>query len=361
LLALMHVMDALVSHGCLIVDLTDNGKNIRLSQSISKMWKGCERFFHAVTELNNEELLPKMKSIPASPYAKVGYANFNNGMKFMETRIDRLTGSVMPNELSLLIGDTSLKELKEAFRIISEVGKDVVRIATSASTVENEGFGRLNGESEYSMNAKIQSSKSAKLMVDELLDDGGLIAGMDGQGSVSMSPHRLCSYSNIEGDCPSEVFGAHTDSSFVTIIPVASVSGLEVYDEDAERWYRPELRARLFWEENHSVKGKHADSFDILEEQRDMIEIPWHARYLIVIPGEFLQIVSRNEITAAVHRVVASGASRISAPILLRGRPGVTMDVTRYLGAVNSQLLSEVDGLEMQQIHDSLQPSSNKR
>jgi hypothetical protein len=354
----MHVMNALVSHGCLIVDLADDGKYSKLSQAISQMWTGCENFFHAVTDLKKEELLPKMKSIPASPHAKMGYANFKNGMKFMETRIDRLTGSVLPTELSLLIGDTGLKEVEEGFRIIAEVGKDVVRIATAASSVENEGFQRLNFESGNQVDANIQSSISAKLMVDELIDDGRIVPGMEGQGSISMSPHRFCSYSNIEGDGPSEVFGAHTDSSFVTVIPVASVSGLEVYDEDAERWYRPELRARLFWEAQQGTKEKKVGSFDQVEIGGKMIEIPWHARYLIVIPGEFLQIVSRNEITAAVHRVVASKISRISAPVLLRGRPGVPMDVEKYLGAVNSQLLLEVDGLEMQQIHDSLQPRS---
>ena len=76
------------------------------------------------------------------------------------------------------------------------------------------------------------------------------------------------------------------------------------------------------------------------------------------MPGEFLQIVSRNEISAAVHRVVASGPPRISAPVLVRGRPGVTMDVQRYLGEINDKLLEQVNGLDMLQIHNAMQPSS---
>ena len=72
-----------------------------------------------------------------------------------------------------------------------------------------------------------------------------------------------------------------------------------------------------------------------------------------------MQIVSHNEVPAAVHRVVAGPAPRLSAPILLRGRPSMKLDVGRYLGeASESGLLKECDGMSMDEIHSAIQPSS---
>ena len=151
-------------------------------------------------------------------------------------------------------------------------------------------------------------------------------------------------------DDAKEIFGAHTDASFTTIVPVAKVSGLEVYDEAEECWYRPELRAK-----------RHYDQQRVSNEDDD--SIPWYARYICIMPGEHLQIVTRNEISGCVHRVVASAAGsepRYSAPVLLRGRPGVVLDTKRYLGsALGNKLLEECDGMTMEEIHSATQPSSN--
>jgi hypothetical protein len=97
----MHVMDALVAHGCLIVDLWDKGANADLPLAIAKMWENALRGFslHSIVRPERKSLLPRMASIPASPYAKMGYADFQNGMKFMETRIDRVGKTMLPVEL----------------------------------------------------------------------------------------------------------------------------------------------------------------------------------------------------------------------------------------------------------------------
>ena len=38
----------------------------------------------------------------------------------------------------------------------------------------------------------------------------------------------------------------------------------------------------------------------------------------------------------------------------------MTVDVPRYLGEINDKLLDQVNGLNMQQIHDALQPGASK-
>jgi isopenicillin N synthase-like dioxygenase len=179
-----------------------------------------------------------------------------------------------------------------------------------------------------------------------------------------MSPHRLCRYSNgskvetSERNEPKsrEIFGAHTDSTFITVVPVALVPGLEVYDEAEEKWYRPEKAARIQWENEERARDK--DTTATTEVLEDGTMLPWCARYAIMIPGELLQLVSRSEVLAAVHRVVVTQeqSSRLSAPILVRGRSGISMNATRYLGGtLGEPILVECEGMKLRDIHDKMQ------
>jgi len=241
-----------------------------------------------------------------------------------------------------------------------------VEVAVAASSVEAGAFPGNHAE----------AAEAARLLAEELIDDGRPLSSASTKEasneaattpSVSMSPHRLCRYSNNmknpdEGESEStsslesrEVFGAHTDASFLTVVPVAAVPGLEVYDEAAEEWYSPEKAARRHYLEAH-------------HERDDNDELPWHAQYVVMMPGELLQVATRNEVLAAVHRVVAvrkgddddgGGGSRLSAPVLLRGRPGIALDVARYLGGtLGDPLLEECDGRSVEDIHDAMQPKA---
>lgn len=366
-------MDALVSHGCLIVDLTDGGTSFELAKRVGDMWKTVEGFFQALeSDPDQEVFLPPMSSIEASPFAKIGYANYENGLKFMETRLDRQTNQIMPAELVTVVGKDGVVALRDAFELIADAGKDVVRIATAASTWENKGFSRKvdapsisgvsfaiddeEGDGDEDEGAALAAQAALK-MVRELVDDGRKADANVMDGDISMSPHRLCYYSNGEETglaSHKEVFGAHTDSSFVTMVPVAAIAGLEIFDEGSMQWYRPELYAREQWRKERILAGQDPDS-DLEEMPGEAAPLPWHSRYVVVVPGEFLQIASRNEIAAAVHRVVATKKARLSAPVLLRGRPGVPLNTRRYLGALNNALLKEVDGMQMQDLHNEMQ------
>lgn len=358
---LMHVMEALVAHGCVIVDLTDGGLALQKAFEMAQMWDTAQTFFGQPDKTS----LPGMETVQetGSTHAKAGYASYDDGnLQFLETRYDR-EGNLLPEGARALLGPQGCAALRKAFHIVTNVAKDVTRIAVSASSVEYQA---LDG---------VAASAAAIQLTDELLDDGEpLTANIPhSEGSVSMSPHRLCRYSNNGSNSKEksddqsdtvdaktkEVFGAHTDSTFVTAVPVAAVAGLEVYDEDAEQWYRPELAALRHWQ--GLQKGLGLDVNELVETI-DGQQLPWFARYVVLMPGELLQIATRNEILAAVHRVVATEetSSRLSAPILLRGRPGTTWDVSRYLGgALDNPLLEEIDGMTIEQIHDAMQPKSS--
>lgn len=363
---LMHVMNALVAHGVLLVDLTDGGTSFESAKVMSKMWKTAEEFFQAVEDESVAYTLPGMTTIAetGSKHAKAGFAVYDNGsLKFLETRTERRTGSFLPKEAGNILGDEGIKSMKEAFDVVAKVGKDVVRIATTASSIENGAFlGKKSDEATQLAKA----SQAAALMANELVDDGAPLAPTNeidhSEGSVCMSPHRLCRYTEANTEvkvAAREVFGAHVDSSFVTAVPVAATSGLEVFDEEAEKWYRPELMARAHWEEEQKSHGK--DPSLLIEETDDGSQLPWHCRYVAIMPGEYLQLATRDEVPATVHRVVAARGSqaRLSAPILLRGRPGTKFLPERYLGGtLGNPLLEECNGKTMEEIHALTQPSS---
>lgn len=336
------------------MDLTDAGKNFDSAKVMAEMWKATSTFFEKVKDDDvAAEMLPGMTTVmeTGSQHAKVGYSTFDSGsLKFLETRRERGTGALLPLEATNVVGAEGTDALQSAYDVVAQVCKDIVRVAVAASSVEHGAF-----------KDAAQASKAAELLVEELTDDGKPLRSnsIDHlEGTVSMSPHRLCRYAEgSDADVVArEVFGAHVDATFLTAVPVAAISGLEVYDEEAEKWYRPELKARDHWKRERAVKGSDASS--LVEDVGDGIEIPWHARYIAIMAGEHLQLATRNEIPATVHRVVAAkdGPARLSAPILLRPRPGTKFLVERYMGSpMGSYLLSETNGMTMDEIYDATQ------
>lgn len=95
---------------------------------------------------------------------------------------------------------------------------------------------------------------------------------------------------------PKTMFGAHTDTSFLTLGMTSSTPGLEILDLETDEWVCPE---QLFpWDPN-----------------RDQPHM------LTVFTGEFLQMLTKQHFAAAIHRVTAfTPAVRYSCPFIIRGR-----------------------------------------
>jgi hypothetical protein len=365
---LRHVMSALVSHGCLIVDVTSGGRDWARARILNDMWQSVSALYDHVDTakiFGLPGLHTVTDAVGGGAHAKLGFASLQNGaLQCLETRRSRTNGTVLPSQLSTVLGHDRSKALSEAFDVIVELCQSLVQIVVAASMVE------AGAAASYD-----EANECAAKLVCEALDNGQSLTSNDmivNEGSMSMSPHRLCRYTNTDQDTDepndqvlfgkapssstahsrSEIFGAHTDSTFVTAIPVAAVAGLEVFDEAANCWYRPELAAARHYQTVTTAGGENAD-------------VPWYARYVILMPGELLQLASRNEVLATVHRVVVNGqgggggtnvpSSRLSAPVLLRGRPGVILNTQRYLGGAGTcTLLQECDGQTMQSIDAAL-------
>jgi len=422
-----HVMDSLISHGCLIVDLSDGGTSYLHAYKIAKMWNASQYFFDEIQKDENtmkqQQFLPGMKPVDGveSAHAVVGYASYNQGaMKFLESRIvnsknatsDGSTRSIIPHEaVDILEGgeEYRVKHIMDAYDVLANVGKDIVRVAVAAVNSQYHAFEDENIQQQDSPPEAIPQtqkdnghhlklcSDAAQFLVQELIDDGKCFSNKynhnDDETYVSMSPHRLCRYDGKKATNDEEleeIFGAHTDTSFITLVPVAAISGLEIFDEYANKWLRPELLARDWWEDEQIMRGTdpsaNTESIRIVvDEDKDNgevhktmmmdIEIPWHCRYAVAMPGDLLQMVSRNEIVSAVHRVVSSdtnnksimkrgddngiiGEARLSCPVLLRSRSGTAMNASKYFGnAITwNAILKESNGMTMDDIHDALQP-----
>lgn len=116
-------------------------------------------------------------------------------------------------------------------------------------------------------------------------------------GELSSSLLRICKYPR-RSSTDSVVFGAHTDTSILTVAPLASVPGLECWDPESCLWWCPESEAM-----------RDAD-YD-------------RSGFVIVMVGEMLQLLTGDTFRAAVHRVRSPCEGhdcRVSCPLLVRGR-----------------------------------------
>ena len=111
---------------------------------------------------------------------------------------------------------------------------------------------------------------------------------------------------------------SHCDWSIFTIVPVAGVSGLQVYDVSSQIWICPEAVAR-----------KHAGNN--LSER-------WNGRFAVVMAGKYLELLTDGKVESTIHRVVSprNTPQRYSAPFFLR----LNLDV---LDALDSLALEQPD------------------
>lgn len=124
----------------------------------------------------------------------------------------------------------------------------------------------------------------------------------------TISPHR-----NTPFACsPTLRAGAHTDTTFLTVIPCASAPGLEIMQPSTGRWVRPEAARKC------------QPGCDVM-----------------LLAGELLQVLGRGRYQAAVHRVVRPAGlvePRVSTPLLVRGRAGAVIQDSLLPPAVTDRL-----------------------
>jgi isopenicillin N synthase-like dioxygenase len=86
---------------------------------------------------------------------------------------------------------------------------------------------------------------------------------------------------------------SHTDWTLATLVPVSRVVGLELWNLSQQTWVRPEEIARQHSESQFDMHGnnKNAD---------------WNSGYVIIMGGKWLEILTKGNVQAGVHRVVST-------------------------------------------------------
>ncbi len=99
-------------------------------------------------------------------------------------------------------------------------------------------------------------------------------------------------------------FGAHTDSSFLTLALCSSTPGLELVDQASNKWVCPESLEVGDRELSGIAQTESAGVRDGVTGEGGAPRQSKPSRRVIVFVGEFLQVLTKNRYKAAVHRVV---------------------------------------------------------
>jgi prolyl 4-hydroxylase len=204
-------------------------------------------------------------------------------------------------------GDGSMEPLNDA----GSAAEADLKAGRSVLSSIAEGVLRAIARSELSM------------CEDSLLSlvDGG--AGPENEFQVSATPLRVCKYAGADR----EAFGAHTDTTFLTLIPCAKVPGLEILQPQTGAWLRPEAASDI-------------------EAGTDVS----------VLTGDFLQVLCKGRYPSAVHRVVRSAGAnveRISTPLLVRGSPETFVPRGAFGGAAGEGFtLGRLWGEKLQRLQE---------
>ena len=289
--------------GCAIICLRGTD-----ATSIKGLDRYSKRFFDKVDE--DTALSSAVKNVGVMKFTNHVYAGFDpdvneyGKMQFLDTRImpatERATNAglddsfLIPLEVGELVGTSSLKDAQRGMETLLDIGLQV----TSA----------VLGMDKQSTN--------------KLIDSASHQSSLQGGNAVSNSYHRLIRYMKPSPSVNADAaFNAHVDSSFLTLIPMPDRPGLEVWcprstPHDGEK----QLGGGGEWV--RLMTPPHPDSASLSSSSTD------DCAYVMVLAGEFLELLSDGRVPVCIHRVIAPPATassetykaRISAPMFLRPR-----------------------------------------
>lgn len=316
--------------GCSIIRLTGED-----AASIRGLTDYANDFFEKVD--NDETVEGSVKDVGLFRIDKFVYAGYDenvndeNQMQMLDTRIlPYRTGNnyqeqtLLPLEVGELVGADSLSDAMKGINTLMDIGYQI-----TSAVLE-------------------MHADSAKKLIDDgtrLEEESQSMIGKD----VSNSYHRLIRYINSRPstDEDTAAFNSHVDSSFLTLIPMPKLPGLEIWS--------PCLKNGKHGQDGEWVRPIKPECYDAEDD----------CAYVIAMAGEFLQLTSNGKAPTCLHRVLPlPGAGRISAPLFLRPRRGddAMLDVALDLGQTYNEdglyhepgLLDECDFMHLWSVHGIL-------
>ena len=219
--------------------------------------------------------------------------------------------------------------LETAFRLVARVGHHWVAAAYCAA--------------EQTTGTTTTTMEEALRVVDNLLLDNDKEEESCYSGSFQrLSRYKLATSGPLssnddddDDDAPppqeQESIRPHCDWSLATLVPVSAVTGLEIYSSNHDVWIRPEQVARRHYD--HHYKASSSSSLQKNPSQRQPQQRgndhggnapSWHSRYVVVLAGKWLELLSNGAVQSTIHRVVmqhskeSKNRHRLSAPLFLR-------------------------------------------
>jgi hypothetical protein len=277
----------------------------------------------------------------------VGY-RVESEREFFETRI-RSDGSTEPRFAQVASYDIVVQNLysalnKAAAVAFSEVATymqidcklflDITDIETNGILPEMTIKSKTTGETCPKPNLSSTLLRICKYQdALDAAEDQGNAASEQMQGSIFKAPARSTQPEDDVIKTPTATgsvwFGAHTDSSLLTLSLCSSTPGLDIVDQKDNKWVAPELLVQQQHCQEQELQMQTLNISDPHHEDADRAECGDNSscsahgdcrsanrKYIasgkvpvIVFVGEFLQILSKGRFRAAVHRVRDVGAT----------------------------------------------------
>eukprot|EP00804_Cyclotella_cryptica_P002373 CCRYP_004079-RA/>CCRYP_004079-RA protein AED:0.00 eAED:0.00 QI:109/-1/1/1/-1/1/1/96/499 len=307
--------------GCIIVRLIGDD-----AASIHGLNRYANRFFDRVDQVEGKEV-SDVGVFRIDNHVYAGFDDDVNGegkMQFMDTRTfcncdsdDDSNATLLPMELKMLVGTRSMSDARSGMNTLFDIGMQI----TSAVLGMN--------------------SMSAEKLIDDGKSGCRRNSDLRLEDRVSNSYHRLIRYLKPQPSNNDAAFDAHVDSSFLTLIPMPSLPGLEVWCPSRSNC-------------NVGINEEETNACEEGEWVRPLV--PFHenenpkSAYVIVLAGEFLQLTSDGKVPVCIHRVIPPKPvscnslndigkenslyqPRISSPLFLRPRRGedVLLNVAKDL------------------------------
>ena len=226
----------------------------------------------------------------------------NSGYKYIETTIRRSDRRFVPDNLAESIGKQREAMLVKAYHMLGSIGKTVVTALLKSCNIDSI------------------SDKEIDTLMQTLPDDGTASSAFKGvsHGDLSCTMHRLCKYKPLQpGDHTDEkeTLRGHTDWTLMTLVPVSPTAGLEIFDPCVASWVSPERY------------------YPSSQQAEPIASSSSNARYIIIMAGKWLELLTRGNIHAAIHRVVArKGEARLSNPFFYRPMEYVPLSLQAKFG-----------------------------
>ena len=364
--------------GCCIIRLT--GKD---ATSVRGLVDFADNFFETVdsdNDINNDgdgsstsKAARRLKDLGVFRIANNVHAGFDNNvneegkMQVLYTKL--IPGKndedplLLPLEVGDMVGTKSLSYAHDGMSTLFDIGSQI----TSA----------MLGMDSESTNKLLDDCSSTNKKVKMVSDNHEEIAD-----TMSNSYQRIIRYlkpkpsnefeSGAENDA---AFWPHVDSTFLTLIPMPEIAGLEVWCPSSRNAESKDLAERGEWV--RPIKPSSLNEPPCSEEEgEDFVHV-------VALAGEFLQLLSDGDVPTCIHRVIAPKAPspsafgfgnrnknykpRVSAPLFLRPRRGeeAILDVESDLRDSDSSglyfekgLLEECDEMRVWDYMDCMSPNN---